>query len=307
VCSRRRRGVERGASSEPLPARWLPATPPKHPLNDPQPTPTLQSSPSPQSHTAEVEYKYVVRNPDGEAAAWKPGSNYRLSLASLAPVLVGAARRVIGGVSVRDAWDGAVRDVSVEVAAAEGRRVSEAEREHSATVRVAAPGAFRGARAGGCGGGPALRIEVWRGAPLTLAASLPADGGLTRKSSRPAGSSAFPPHFPSQLAVALDELAACIVQAEAVNERHIGERPPRPPHAAPHASCTAAAKRAGSPNCPPASPPSAASLPPPPPPCLSLPSTPLNPVSWSIIINQTRPRLRCSHPTGCSLLPPARW
>jgi len=76
----------------------------------------------------------VIRDPDGSACTWKPGSNYRLSLASLSPVLASAARHsLVGGVAVRDAWDGAVRDVSVEVG--EGRRaLTEAMRAHSASV-----------------------------------------------------------------------------------------------------------------------------------------------------------------------------
>lgn len=64
------------------------------------------------------EYKYVVRNPDGNVCLWKPGSNYQFSLAALAPVLAsrGARASRVGGVAVRDAWDGAVRDVRVQVA-----------------------------------------------------------------------------------------------------------------------------------------------------------------------------------------------
>lgn len=88
-------------------------------------------------HHLEMEYKYVIRDPDGSACTWKPGSNYRLSLASLSPVLASAARHsLVGGVAVRDAWDGAVRDVSVEVG--EGRRaLTEAMRAHSASLALA--------------------------------------------------------------------------------------------------------------------------------------------------------------------------
>lgn len=60
-------------------------------------------APPPSEHSA-IEYKYVVRNPDGNAATWKPGSNYRLSLSSLLPVLASTAQRALGAVGVRDSW-----------------------------------------------------------------------------------------------------------------------------------------------------------------------------------------------------------
>ncbi|GBF93228.1 20S proteasome subunit beta [Raphidocelis subcapitata] len=75
----------------------------------------------------ELEYKYVVRNPDGGIAAWKPGSNFRVRVGAD----TGRAAPLPGGVAVRDAWDGSLRDVRIEVLE-EGRParpMTDAERE----------------------------------------------------------------------------------------------------------------------------------------------------------------------------------
>ncbi len=53
----------------------------------------------------ELEYKYVVRDPDGGVVCWKPGSNYELRV----PVLLEAERAIAEGVRVRDAWDGSIQ------------------------------------------------------------------------------------------------------------------------------------------------------------------------------------------------------
>lgn len=79
----------------------------------------------------ELEYKYVVRNADGGVSLWKPGSNYSFNLT---PVAAGTKQVLPGGVAVRDAWDGSVRDVKVEVLE-EGkpaRPMTDAEREQNA-------------------------------------------------------------------------------------------------------------------------------------------------------------------------------
>ena len=87
----------------------------------------------------------MVRNSNGDATHWKPGSNFSFSLSSVAPlVLSKAAGRaggaaapgaaLLGGVAVRDAWDGAERDVQVEVVEARGG-MSEAERREQDAYR----------------------------------------------------------------------------------------------------------------------------------------------------------------------------
>jgi hypothetical protein len=48
-----------------------------------------------------LEYKYVIRNPDGEVVAWKPGANCQLELQE--------AKQV----EVSDSWCGSMHDVKV--------------------------------------------------------------------------------------------------------------------------------------------------------------------------------------------------
>ncbi|KIZ05022.1 hypothetical protein MNEG_2936 [Monoraphidium neglectum] len=84
----------------------------------------------------EMEYKYVVRNADGGVSHWKPGSNFSFSLSSVAPLVLargGPRGAQLGGVAVRDAWDGARRDVSVEFAEDSG--LSEEERREQDAFR----------------------------------------------------------------------------------------------------------------------------------------------------------------------------
>lgn len=92
----------------------------------------LEVAPGPH---VELEYKYVIRQPDGSVCHWKPGENCSFSLSSVAPlVLSKAATRGsrVGGVAVRDVWDpadGRGREVDVHlVEAVGGDRLSEEDR-----------------------------------------------------------------------------------------------------------------------------------------------------------------------------------
>lgn len=68
-----------------------------------------------------LEYKYVIRNPDGEVVAWKPGPNYHLTVHQL---------QNSSQFAVSDTWDGSMHDIqvgsraqSLEGQGAEGKRV----------------------------------------------------------------------------------------------------------------------------------------------------------------------------------------
>ena len=52
-----------------------------------------------------LEYKYVVRNTDGGIAAWKPGGNFCLQLASH----LQQRQELLERIQVHDAWDGLSR------------------------------------------------------------------------------------------------------------------------------------------------------------------------------------------------------
>jgi len=81
-----------------------------------------------------------VRNPDGGVSQWKPGSNFSFSLGPAAGSAIsggggggGARQGMPGGVAVRDAWDGSVRDVRLEVTEnGVARALTEAEKEQNA-------------------------------------------------------------------------------------------------------------------------------------------------------------------------------
>ncbi|KAI8467083.1 MAG: carbohydrate-binding-like protein [Monoraphidium minutum] len=90
----------------------------------------------------DLEYKYVVRESDGRVSRWKPGANFFFSLASVFPLVLAGGRGrgrgggaaaapppQLGGVAVRDAWDGAVRDVAVELLGGRGDAEGAAARE----------------------------------------------------------------------------------------------------------------------------------------------------------------------------------
>ena len=54
-----------------------------------------------------MEYKYVIRGPDGHVT-WKPGSNYNIALPG-----ADSAKWLQIAVAIRDAWDGASRCIEV--------------------------------------------------------------------------------------------------------------------------------------------------------------------------------------------------
>ena len=54
-----------------------------------------------------MEYKYVIRGPDGHVT-WKPGSNYNIALPG-----EGSAEWLQIAVAIRDAWDGTSRCIEV--------------------------------------------------------------------------------------------------------------------------------------------------------------------------------------------------
>jgi hypothetical protein len=96
-----------------------------------------------------LQYKYLVRNSDGGVSQWKPGSNYRFSLE---PVPAGSHAVLPGGAIVRDAWDGSVRDVRVEVEEdGMSRAMTDAEREQDAFRESVSDPEKAGAAAGGRG------------------------------------------------------------------------------------------------------------------------------------------------------------
>lgn len=59
----------------------------------------------------ELEYKYVVRSQDGGVLAWKPGENCQIKV----PVWLQEEKAIAEGVQVRDAWDGSIQDIELEV------------------------------------------------------------------------------------------------------------------------------------------------------------------------------------------------
>jgi len=63
------------------------------------------------SPAVELEYKYVVRNRDGGVLCWKPGENCQIKV----PVLLEEEKAIAEGVLVKDAWDGSIQDIELEV------------------------------------------------------------------------------------------------------------------------------------------------------------------------------------------------
>lgn len=70
----------------------------RSPLHFRQLAPQARRCRAPGRAGSHVEYKYVVRNEDGSATAWKPGDNLELPLQGGDGGLPGALR-------VSDAWD----------------------------------------------------------------------------------------------------------------------------------------------------------------------------------------------------------
>lgn len=59
----------------------------------------------------QLEYKYVVKNTDGGVLCWKPGENCQIKV----PVWLREEKAIAEGVLVRDAWDGSIQDIELEV------------------------------------------------------------------------------------------------------------------------------------------------------------------------------------------------
>jgi hypothetical protein len=59
----------------------------------------------------QLEYKYVVRTTDGGVLCWKPGENCQIKV----PVWLREEKAIAEGVLVRDAWDGSIQDIELEV------------------------------------------------------------------------------------------------------------------------------------------------------------------------------------------------
>ncbi|WIA39587.1 hypothetical protein OEZ86_005671 [Tetradesmus obliquus] len=59
----------------------------------------------------ELEYKYVVKSQDGGVLCWKPGENCQIKV----PVWLREEKAIAEGVQVRDAWDGSIQDIELEV------------------------------------------------------------------------------------------------------------------------------------------------------------------------------------------------
>jgi hypothetical protein len=59
----------------------------------------------------QLEYKYVVKSTDGGVLCWKPGENCQIKV----PVWLREEKAIAEGVLVRDAWDGSIQDIELEV------------------------------------------------------------------------------------------------------------------------------------------------------------------------------------------------
>lgn len=81
----------------------------------------------------ELEYKYVVRSEDGGALYWKPGDNCQIKV----PVWLREEKAIAEGVMVRDAWDGSLQDIELEVTGLEFTRQEFTEEQERAAVESA--------------------------------------------------------------------------------------------------------------------------------------------------------------------------
>lgn len=89
----------------------------------------------------EMEYKYIVKNhSDGKVLAWKPGSNLCLKV----PVVQEEQHAVAEEVRVRDAWDGSIQDIELEVSDIELMAHNFTEEEELAAVQSAMDRALEG-------------------------------------------------------------------------------------------------------------------------------------------------------------------
>lgn len=71
----------------------------------------------------QLEYKYVVRSSDGGVCYWKPGENCQIRV----PVWLKEEKAIAEGVLVRDAWDGSIQDIELEVTGFQRQEFTEAE------------------------------------------------------------------------------------------------------------------------------------------------------------------------------------
>jgi hypothetical protein len=93
-----------------------------------------------------------VRNADGSACVWQEGSDLSFSLASVAPLVLsraggaaapgagGRGAAAVGGVAVRDAWDGTARELDVQLAGAAGPALSAEEQAEQDAYRESVRG-----------------------------------------------------------------------------------------------------------------------------------------------------------------------
>lgn len=70
----------------------------------------------------QLEYKYVVRSQEG-ALYWKPGDNCQIKV----PVWLKEEKAIAEGVRVRDAWDGSIQDIELEVTGFHRQQFTEEE------------------------------------------------------------------------------------------------------------------------------------------------------------------------------------
>lgn len=162
-----------------------------------------------------------MRNPDGNVSHWKPGSNYSFSLASVAPLVLSKAARfgaaaaaALGAVAVRDAWDGAARDVSVDVVEARGG-MSEEEMLEQDAYRTSVRGQHAALRVRDC---VCVCVRVYARVHLVrISASM-------RQLATPIVLPATP-LLPAQLHAALQELSQHISDAEEMSSSIDGEAP----------------------------------------------------------------------------------
>lgn len=71
----------------------------------------------------QLEYKYVVRSTDGGVLYWKPGENCQIRV----PVWLKEEKAIAEGVLVRDAWDGSIQDIELEVTGFQRQEFTEEE------------------------------------------------------------------------------------------------------------------------------------------------------------------------------------
>eukprot|EP00878_Enallax_costatus_P032749 GHUV01036014.1.p1 GENE.GHUV01036014.1~~GHUV01036014.1.p1 ORF type:complete len:114 (+),score=13.22 GHUV01036014.1:704-1045(+) len=71
----------------------------------------------------QLEYKYVVRACDGGVLCWKPGENCQIRV----PVWLKEEKAIAEGVLVRDAWDGSIQDIELEVTGFQRQEFTEEE------------------------------------------------------------------------------------------------------------------------------------------------------------------------------------